>query len=275
MRLRLLAAMGLAWPVLLGDARPGLDTFYTLEATGSWNGNDGTLTFTLKDSQGASRTVQTNVSGTFEDRNDFGLVVRHANPADGETPSEAPIWDFFSLAMETFEDPGEPDGVYGELTRQAVFALQGVEGLSRDGVAGPQVRAALDDPVGLAPTVGDGIEIDRDRQVLTVVADGQVRWRLHTSTGHGGQYTHPDGGTRIAATPAGEFTITRQIDGWRDAPLGRLYRPAYFNGGIAIHGYPSVPGYAASSGCARVTLDAMDFLWREGAVATGQRVVVH
>ncbi|WP_254187290.1 hypothetical protein [Micromonospora sp. WMMB482] len=34
------------------------------------------------------------------------------------------------------------------------------------------------------------------------------------------------------------MTIDWQVDGWRDGPLGRLYRPKYFQEqGIAIHGY--------------------------------------
>ena len=32
----------------------------------------------------------------------------------------------------------------------------------------------------------------------------------------------------------------RQIDGYRYAPLGTLYRPKYVYGGVAIHGYTSV-----------------------------------
>src|SRR5690606_34435204 len=38
---------------------------------------------------------------------------------------------------------GEPDGTYGQLTRQAVMAFQKVEGLGRDGVAGPVTQQAL------------------------------------------------------------------------------------------------------------------------------------
>src|SRR5690606_15958967 len=38
---------------------------------------------------------------------------------------------------------GTPDGNYGQLTRQAVMAFQKVEGLTRDGVAGPATRQRL------------------------------------------------------------------------------------------------------------------------------------
>ena len=40
-------------------------------------------------------------------------------------------------------DVGTPDGKLGARTSYAIMAFQKVEGLSRDGVAGPQVEAAL------------------------------------------------------------------------------------------------------------------------------------
>lgn len=173
--------------------------------------------------------------------------------------------------------PGPVDGAYDELTRQAVLAFQGEEGLVRDGLAGPQVRGALETADRPQPHTGAGdrIEVDLDRQVLRVVRGGTVETALHVSSGHGGTYEHPDGGTRVAATPTGSYRVERRIDGWRYAPLGDLYRPAYFNGGIAIHGYTEVPAEPASSGCVRVTLEAMDLLWSLGHVTEGTPVVVH
>lgn len=172
---------------------------------------------------------------------------------------------------------GGANGTYDHLTRQAVIAFQGVEGLARDGVVGPQVREAL--PRAQRPTPvshhANGIEIDLQRQVLKVVENGQVRWTLHTSTGTGERYTQPDGDRAVAATPTGEYVIERRIDGWRESDLGRLYRPAYFVGGIAIHGYHNVPPYPASHGCTRVTMEAIDFLWAQGYVDVGRPVVVH
>ncbi|MCB1026167.1 MAG: L,D-transpeptidase family protein, partial [Microthrixaceae bacterium] len=35
----------------------------------------------------------------------------------------------------------------------------------------------------------------------------------------------------------------------------------YFNGGIALHGSPSVPSYPASHGCVRLTDPEINFLW--------------
>ena len=170
---------------------------------------------------------------------------------------------------------GEPDGTYGQLTRQAVMAFQKVEGLSRDGVAGPATQERLAVAGRPTPRGGDGIEIDLTRQVLFVVQGGQVTWAINTSTGNGEAYTSSTGGTAIAATPPGQFHVQREIDGLREAPLGTLYRPKYFNGGIAVHGSGSIPANPASHGCARVTNAAMDMLWSSGAAAIGTSVWVY
>jgi peptidoglycan hydrolase-like protein with peptidoglycan-binding domain len=171
---------------------------------------------------------------------------------------------------------GTPDGTYGQLTRQAVMAFQKAEGLGRDGTAGPQTQQRL--TTAVRPTSragGDGIEIDLARQVLFVVRGGQVQWVFNTSTGSGEAYTSSSGGSAVAATPPGSFTIQRQIDGYREAPLGTLYRPKYFNGGIAVHGSGSIPATPASHGCARVTNAAMDLLWSSGVAEIGTRVTVY
>ena len=170
---------------------------------------------------------------------------------------------------------GEPDGSYGQLTRQAVMAFQKVEGLGRDGVAGPVTRERLAVAGRPTPRGGGGLEIDLERQVLFVVDGGQVRWAINTSTGNGEAYTTSTGGTARAATPPGQFEVRREIDGLREAPLGTLYRPKYFNGGIAIHGSGSIPAQPASHGCARVTNSAMDMLWASGAAAMGTPVWVY
>ena len=170
----------------------------------------------------------------------------------------------------------EPDGSYGQLTRQAVMAFQKYEGLGRDGVAGPATQERL--AVASRPTArgGGGLEIDLDRQVLLVVdSGGQVQWAINTSTGSGEAYDSPSGGTGIARTPTGQFAIQREVDGVREAPLGTLYRPKYFTGGIAIHGSGSIPAHPASHGCARVTNSAMDMLWSSGAAAIGTPVFVY
>jgi peptidoglycan hydrolase-like protein with peptidoglycan-binding domain len=172
---------------------------------------------------------------------------------------------------------GPLDGTYGQLTRQAVMAFQKANGLSRDGAAGPATLAALGTAGRPEPADASGhhLEIDLDRQLLLVVEDGLTKWAINTSTGSGEAYASPSGGTAVAATPRGSFTIYRQVDGLREAPLGTLYRPKYFHGGIALHGSGSIPAHPASHGCARVTNSAMDLLWASGLAEVGTPVLVH
>jgi hypothetical protein len=171
---------------------------------------------------------------------------------------------------------GTPDGHFGDLTRQAVTALQKVAGIGRDGVVGPRTRTAL--AAGRRPAArsssGLVVEIDLARQVLLVVRDGAVQRILNTSSGSGAWYTAPDGHRAHAVTPRGHYRVFRSVDGWDTSPLGHLYRPRYFNGGIAVHGYPSVPAYPASHGCVRVSVPAMDMLWRESVLPRGGSVWV-
>ena len=151
-------------------------------------------------------------------------------------------------------------------THHAVVALQKVAGLGRDGVVGPATKAALDAGTRPRAQVSGGhlIEIDLSRQVLMVVDNGTVSWIYDASTGK-----------RAGTTPIGSHKVTRQIDGYRYAPLGTLYRPKYFYGGVAIHGYPSVPAWPASHGCVRVTYPAMDHLWATGVAPVGTTIKVY
>jgi N-acetylmuramoyl-L-alanine amidase len=161
---------------------------------------------------------------------------------------------------------GTPDGRYGPSTEHAVTALQKVAGLRRDGVAGPATLRALDRSVRPQPRSRSGrvVEVDLARQVLLVVVDGRVAWTLDTSTG-----------AVAGTTPVGQFRVFRQVDGYDRGPLGVLYRPKYFVGGVAVHGYPSVPPYPASHGCVRVTNPAMDWLWSTGTLPIGATVQVY
>ena len=172
---------------------------------------------------------------------------------------------------------GTPDGAFGPLTEQAVLALQGAGGLSRDGVLGPRTRRALDS--GVVPRAstrsGRAVEIVRDAGLLLVVDGGRVQTVLHTSTGTFQYYTNSKGQRRLADTPAGTFRTSWVAEGWRDAPLGRMYRPRYFHpDGIAVHGSTSIPAYPASHGCARVSTAAMDMIWSRGLMPVGGTVVV-
>lgn len=160
----------------------------------------------------------------------------------------------------------EADGSYGLTTQQAVMAFQKAEGLGRDGVAGPETLGRLQNAgrVTAASTSGNLIEVDLGRQLLFVIQNGQVLWAFNTSTG-----------TSSTPTPPGNFTISRQIDGLRQSDLGLLWRPKYFNGGIAVHGSDSIPGYPASHGCVRVSDPAINWMWASGVAEIGTAVWVH
>ncbi|MDQ1359513.1 MAG: hypothetical protein QOJ52_2392 [Acidimicrobiaceae bacterium] len=56
-------------------------------------------------------------------------------------------------------------------------------------------------------------------------------------------------------------------------PLGVLYDPMYINGGIAIHGAPSVPATPASHGCARIPMYAAASFFDQVASGTAVYVV--
>ena len=171
---------------------------------------------------------------------------------------------------------GVPDGEYGDLTQQAVLALQKAAGLTRDGVLGARTRAALHQQVQPKPhrAVGSGVEVDLDRQLLLFVVNGVPKLIVNASTGSGATYFQ-EGVDQVAVTPTGRFTVFREVNGQDTGPLGPLWRPKYIFGGVAIHGYSSVPAYPASHGCIRVSNSAMDHLWSSGALPIGSSVWVY
>lgn len=170
---------------------------------------------------------------------------------------------------------GPVDGVLDGETVHGVVAFQKVHGLPRTGRATDDILArvmAAGIPGALMPGGGaNRVEIDLKRQVLFLYKGGALYRTLDTSTGSGKRYC-VDGACATAVTPGGSFRVTRRINGWRTSRLGRLYNPLYFNGGIAIHGSPSVPAYPASHGCVRITMVAAG--WFPGQVPNGTPVYV-
>lgn len=168
------------------------------------------------------------------------------------------------------------DGSYGQTTEQAVMAFQKAAGLERDGVAGPMTLRAIAQGVSVTPRSSSGhvLEIDKAKQLLLIVDNGKVSSIINTSTGSNQAYVS-GGVTSIATTPSGTFSIFRQVNADDPGPLGDLWRPKYFNGGIAIHGAGSIPGYPASHGCARMSNAAIDWIWSSGQAPIGTQVVVY
>ena len=170
---------------------------------------------------------------------------------------------------------GEPDGSFGSLTQQAVYALQKSAGITRDGIVGPRTERAL--AQGVRPKVtlsGDGVEIILERQLLVVVRDGRASTILNTSTGNGEEYTATGGHRTIATTPKGSFTVYRAVDGTVTNSLGQLWRPRFFHRGFAVHGSPNIPPYPASHGCARLSNAAIDMIWARDLMPIGTAVLI-
>ncbi|HJV09714.1 MAG TPA: L,D-transpeptidase family protein [Acidimicrobiales bacterium] len=172
-------------------------------------------------------------------------------------------------------DVGTPDGRWGARTTYSLMAFQKVEGLTVDGEDGPQTQAALATASTPGPMMAGGaptrIEIDVARQVLFHWVNGSLARILPVSTGNNERYC-VDGECSVAVTPGGSFRIGRKAVGLEVAPLGELWWPMYFNGGIAIHGSPSVPAYPASHGCIRIPMYAAPTFYDQ--VPAGTRVHV-
>jgi lipoprotein-anchoring transpeptidase ErfK/SrfK len=180
---------------------------------------------------------------------------------------------------------GLSDGQFGFATLQAVMAFQKYIGLPASGKVDETTAQYLtnygDRAHGQADS-GTLVEIDKVKQLLFIVIDGQTVWTFNTSTGSGIAYeaTNQNDPTKVekgdAITPSGLWKVTRErADGWWEGDLGKIYRPKYFVGGIAIHGMTSVPNYPASHGCVRVSTQAMDFVWDSGLIPVGTPVWVH
>jgi len=152
--------------------------------------------------------------------------------------------------------PGRVDGVFDGVTRNALIAFQKMEGLKVTGRLGREDFDALGS--ASAPQSKEAgyshVEVDLDRQVLFLVdEDGLVKRVLPVSTGSNKQYREKRM-SGLAYTPRGRFRIYSKLSGWKRSPLGLLYYPNYFSGGVAIHGNPSVPSSPQSHGCIRIPM---------------------
>lgn len=179
-----------------------------------------------------------------------------------------------ALAAQRF-DPGEPDGAFGPKTTMAVWAFQAYHGLPKDGIVTDDVETLIlaAPPVGMIrPDLGPThTEVDLDRQILLVWGDGQLELITHVSTGSGVAYCER-GHCGDAVTPTGDHRYQRRIAGERRAPLGVLYSPVYFVGGIAVHGAPSVPNHPASHGCVRIPMHISAYF--QDLVVDGESIAV-
>jgi hypothetical protein len=175
-------------------------------------------------------------------------------------------------------DPGPLDGHFGPDMAYAVEAVEKLYGLPRNGTIGAAERLVLSgfqwpqSLVSAKTAEADRVEVDLDKQVLVLYQNYDIRLITTTSTGSGEYFCGGDQGCQYAVTPPGKFHFQWFYNGWRTSPLGHLYKPYYFNGGIAVHGYTSVPTHAASHGCVRIPMDIANYF--HTLVHTGETIYV-
>lgn len=152
---------------------------------------------------------------------------------------------------------GPVDGVLDTATKSALIAFQKWEGRPISGkLTRDELEAIRNGAVPQARDLGyEHVEIDVDRQVLMLVSDADRVRVLPVSTGSGKEWME-DGLMSIAYTPRGRFVVYDKTFGWEDGQIGSVYYANYISGGIAIHGYLSVPTQPASHGCVRVPMFA-------------------
>ena len=156
------------------------------------------------------------------------------------------------------------NGLVDRDTTHAVIAFQKVAGLPRNGLLDDATKQGIEKeirPAAQSEIKQRIIEVDVAKQILKVVKDGRVLWILDVSTGK-----------PSTPTKRGFSRIYREYDGLR---ASGMYRPKYFWRSAAIHGYATVPNYAASHGCVRVTNTVMDWLWKKDALPSGMSIWVY
>ena len=159
--------------------------------------------------------------------------------------------------------PGAANGVFGADTLEAVWALQEVNGLPADGVAGTATKRALVNPRAFRPRDpkqnGTRVEVNLTLRVLVLYVNHKIALISHVSSG-GGYYYCSSGGCSYAITPTGNFRTTVYMPGWVTVPLGEMYNPVFFISTVyAIHGDTDVPVNPVSHGCVRIPMDIAAF----------------
>jgi hypothetical protein len=199
------------------------------------------------------------------------------NLGQGMTGSEVRALQAALAALQF--DPGPIDGIFGGATVRAVWAFEkivlGTPRTEMRGVVTPDIWRQMNSDVSVAPRRtpgGTNMEVYIPEQVSVLFKDGEARVISHVSSGENIEWcdvveidlddgtTEEKGICGISLTPGGVFHFERKVDGWRNAKLGRLYQPVYFNYGIAIHGSGNVPDYPASRGCVRHPMHIAEYL---------------
>jgi len=162
--------------------------------------------------------------------------------------------------------PASGGSDYTAATVDGAIAFQKYEGLSRDGVDGPQTRRALlqaQPPHPLASGASKRVEISIPRQVGIEVLHGQVAWVFPVSTARPG-----------FVTPLGRFHIfSKFLESWSVPYSEWMPFASYFSSGYAIHGLSQVPVYPWSHGCVRVPLEFAPTVYQFDTIGTEVDIV--
>jgi len=164
---------------------------------------------------------------------------------------------------------GPVDGRFDEATLAALIAFQKWEGRPLTGkLTINELEAIRNAAPPKARDLGYAhVEVDVDRQVLMIVDDdGNVRI-LPVSTGSDKPFMD-QGQMSVAYTPRGRFVVYDKTYGWENGDVGSVYYANYISGGVAIHGYRTVPATPASHGCIRIPMFAARIVSRLLPVGT-------
>jgi hypothetical protein len=152
---------------------------------------------------------------------------------------------------------GPVDGRLDEGTASALIAFQKWEGREITGKLTIRELEAIRNGVAPKPReLGyEHVEVDVDRQLLMLVNEQGAVKVLPVSTGNDKQFMD-QGQMSVAYTPRGRFVVYDKTYGWENGDLGSVYYANYISGGVAIHGYLTVPTTPASHGCIRIPMFA-------------------
>jgi hypothetical protein len=135
-------------------------------------------------------------------------------------------------------------GLFDDRTGRAVLAFRKVTGMARTNNASSEVFKALAKGRGhfrlRHPEHGKHVEADLSRQVIALARGGKVERIYPISSGK-----------PSTPTVIGSFRVYTKSPGYN---AKGMYFSNYFIRGYAIHGYASVPVFAASHGCLRVPI---------------------
>ena len=251
-----------------------------------------------KDSSGIDSQTTTTIDQILNGSTVSPIIKVPLSQTVGKGSAGAEIKMVQDRLIELNFDPGEPDGVFGERTRQAIWAFEKlVMGVPRDDITGKvdaQMWSRMQDPLEILPRRPDSTpnhtEVYLPEQVLIVFRDNVPAIITHISSGTDEEWCEEvtispgeqdnETGTQaikkgvcgVSWTPGGVYKFYRLVVGRRESQLGGMYNPVYFNKGIAVHGAQEVPDVPASHGCIRLPMHISEYF--QTLVSKGDQVFV-